>query len=84
MMRPGWAIRTKLDKAIRLRLPSIVLVELYEIKKETGLNISEIVRLMLEYTLASEEAMKKIFEPYKLYHQKRLKQKQRMEWEYRV
>jgi antitoxin component of RelBE/YafQ-DinJ toxin-antitoxin module len=84
MMRPGWAIRTKLDKAIRLRLPSIVLRELYAIKDETGLNVSEVVRLLLEYSLSNEEAMKKIFDPYKAYYQKQKQLKQRLEWEYRV
>jgi antitoxin component of RelBE/YafQ-DinJ toxin-antitoxin module len=84
MMRPGWAIRTKLDKAIRLRLPSIVLVELYRLKEETGLNVSEVVRLLLEYSLSNEEFLKKIFDPYKAYYQKQKQQKQRKEWEYRV
>jgi antitoxin component of RelBE/YafQ-DinJ toxin-antitoxin module len=84
MMRPGWAVKMKLDKGIRLRLPSIVLRELYAIKDETGLNISEIIRLMLEYTLSNEEAMKKIFDPYKAYYQRQKKEKQRMEWEYRI
>jgi antitoxin component of RelBE/YafQ-DinJ toxin-antitoxin module len=83
-MRPGWAVKMRLDKAIRLRLPSLVLVELYRIKDETGLNISEIVRLMLEYTLSNEEALKKIFDPYKAYYRKQKQLKQRMEWEYRV
>jgi len=78
MMKPGWAVRTRLDKLIRLRLPSIVLVELYKIKDETNLNLSEVVRLLLEYSLSNEEALKKIFDPYKLYYQQKLKEQR--EW----
>jgi len=71
MMKPGWAVRTRLDKLIRLRLPGIVLAEIYKIKDETGLNVSEVVRLLLEYTLSNEEALRKIFDPYKAYYQQK-------------
>jgi antitoxin component of RelBE/YafQ-DinJ toxin-antitoxin module len=74
MMKPGWAVRTRLDKLIRLRLPGIVLAELYQIKSQTGLSVSEVVRLLLEYTLSNEESLRKIFEPYKNYHQQKLKE----------
>jgi antitoxin component of RelBE/YafQ-DinJ toxin-antitoxin module len=74
MIRPGWALKTKLDKAIRLRLPAYVLVELYNLKAETGLTISEIVRLMLENVLSREEMLREIFEPYVKYYQQKLKQ----------
>jgi hypothetical protein len=81
MMKPGWAVKTRLDKLVRLRLPGIVLAEIYRLKEETGLTVSEVIRLLLEYSLSNEETLKRIFDPYRAYHQK---QKQRMEWEYRI
>jgi len=70
MIRPGWAVRTKLNKVIRLRLPGPVLVEIYNLKRETGLTVSDVVRLMLQDVLCDEERIKKIFEPYRQYYQK--------------
>jgi antitoxin component of RelBE/YafQ-DinJ toxin-antitoxin module len=72
-MKPGWAVKTRLDSLVRLRLPGVVLAEIYRIKEETGLTVSEVIRLLLEYTLANEEILKRIFDPYRVYHQQRKK-----------
>jgi DNA-binding transcriptional ArsR family regulator len=71
MIRPGWAIKTKLDKSVRLRIPGYVLAALYQIRAETGLAISEIMRLLLEDALKDDNKLNAIFEPYKRYYRLR-------------
>jgi antitoxin component of RelBE/YafQ-DinJ toxin-antitoxin module len=68
-----WAIPIRVDKNIRLRLPAFILVELYKIKENTTLNISEILRIMIQEMLKNPN-LPQIMENYaKLKRSKRSK-----------
>lgn len=71
----GWAVRIKVDKNVRLRLPYFVLVELYKLKEETGLTISALIRLMIQEMLRNPAQLNAILEPYKLYNQRKKRRK---------
>jgi antitoxin component of RelBE/YafQ-DinJ toxin-antitoxin module len=77
MAQLRWAVRTRLDKNVRLRFPGFVLADLYNIKQQTGLTISDIVRLMVERVLNDEALLNEVFGPYKRFY-KRLREKKRM------
>jgi antitoxin component of RelBE/YafQ-DinJ toxin-antitoxin module len=73
----NWAVKNNLDKTIRFRLPAQIVRTLYQIKAQTGLTISEIIRLMMQDVINNPNRLHELFLPYIKKYQKSQYKKQK-------